>query len=84
MRRSDLSAVARDAYESNQSLLPSLKRSFDNAARAQRHIPLNRVGEVVELPEVNVVDSEAVEGAFELLSRRAGSTLARLGREEKK
>ena len=37
----------------------------------------------MELPEVNVVDSEAVEGAFEgSLSRRAGSTLARLGREE--
>src|SRR5262249_50924955 len=68
--------------EADQALLPRLDRGLDGAARAEGLVPLDRVDQVVQLPEVDVVDAEPVEGAVQLLARGGGLPLARLGGEE--
>ena len=62
MRRGDLGAVASDANETDQSLFARLDRGFDHAARTQGAIPFNRIGQIVQLPEIEVIDSQSIQG----------------------
>jgi len=78
----DLAAVAGDADPADKALLSRLDGCFNDAARAQRLVPLNRVGEVVELPQVDVVHAESVQRAMQLLASSLGTALVGLGSEE--
>ncbi len=61
VRSRDLSAVAGDADRPHEALLAGFDGSVDHAARAQCGVPLDRVGEVVHLPEVDVVAAQPLQ-----------------------
>ena len=64
---------------------PSVARfdgRLERPALAQRGLPLARIDEVVELEQVDVVDSESVERTADLLACTGTFTLAGLRREE--
>jgi len=79
MRSDDLGSVAGDADEADESLLPSLDRRLQRAAGAERSVLLNRIREVVELPQVDVVDPQALQRPLQLLASRRGLPFAALG-----
>ena len=53
--------MAGDADEADETLVARLDGSFERPAFAQRGLPLDRIDEVVQLEQVDVVDAEAVE-----------------------
>ena len=78
----DLRPVPGDADEAHEPLLAGLHRGLDHAARTQRGVPVDRVGEVVELPEVDVVHAHSVERAMQLLACLGRAACAGLGGDE--
>ena len=62
--------------------LACLHRCLDGAARAERRVPLDRIGEVVKLPQVDVVNTKALEGSMELIARGVLLSRVGLGRDE--
>ena len=82
MRCCDLRAVARYADGSHEALLARLDGRVDRPAWAQRGVPLDRVGQVVQLPQIDVIHTESVERPLQLLAGFAGAPLAGLGRQE--
>src|SRR5437870_1051701 len=79
----DLRAVARDADEPHETFLARLDGRVDSPAGAERVIPLDRIGQIVQLPQVNMVDLHTLERALQVLARLISATLAGLGGEEK-
>ena len=65
----DLDAVAGDADEFHQSLVTCLDGGLDRAARAEGGVPLDWIGKAVQLPQVDMIDAEALQGAVQLLAR---------------
>ena len=74
--------MARDADEADETLVARLDGCFERAAFAECSLPLDRVDEVVQLEQVDVVDAEAVERAPDLLARTGAIAQAGLRREE--
>src|SRR5258708_23341088 len=71
-----------DAYRANQTVLCGLKRSFQHAARAEGNVRLDGIGQIVELPQVYVVNAHTFEGMMKLLLRLAGCAHICLGGHE--
>ena len=71
VRRCNLSAVAGDADRPYQALRPGLNRGIDDTSGAEGGVPLDGIGEVMQLPEVDVVDAQPVSERCS--SSRAGS-----------
>src|SRR4029077_20674948 len=65
----DLRAVARDADPLEQSLLTREQGGVERPSRAECLVPLDRVREGMDLPEVDMVHVETVEGPFDLFAR---------------
>ena len=78
----DLCAVAGDADEAHQALFAGLDGRVDDAARAEGRVPLDRVRQVVQLPQVDAVHLQAIEGTLQLFTRFLGAALVRLGGDE--
>src|SRR5947199_40162 len=75
-------AVAGNTYTSDQPLLFGFDRRLDHATRAERDVPLDGVGQVVELPQVDMVHAHAIKRAVQFLSCIGCFSLARLGGKE--
>ena len=82
MHLGDARAVAGDADEPHESLVARLRQRFDRAARAVCSVELVGLDEVVQLDEVDAVDTETFERPLELASCRRAVAFARLGGEE--
>ena len=82
MSGGDLGAVAGDADEAHQALFAGLDGRVDDAARAEGRVPLDRIGQVVQLPQVDAVHLQAVERALQFFTRFLGAPLAGLGGDE--
>ena len=67
MRGSNLRAVPGDTDRSYQTLLFGFDGRIDGAARAQRCVPLNGVNEVMQLPQVHIINAHALQGAVQFL-----------------
>ena len=65
----DRDAVAGDADEAHQPLVPGLDRRLEGAAGSQRDLPLDHVDQVVQLDQIDVVDAEALQRAPDLVAR---------------
>ena len=74
--------VARDADEADETLVAGLDGRFERAAFAECSLPFDRVDEVVQLEQVDMVDAEAVERAPDLLARTDAIAQAGLRCEE--
>ena len=74
--------MAGDADEADEALVARLDRRFERAALAQCGLPLDHVDQVVQLEQIDVVDSEAVEGAADLLAGSGPIALPGLRRQE--
>src|SRR5207245_9049701 len=64
----DLRSVSGDPDPSDKSLVARLHGRFDHSTGAERRVPFDRIGEVVELPEGDVVDPEPVAGTMTVLA----------------
>ena len=82
MRGGDVGAVAGDADEAHQPLRARLDQRLEGAARAERHVELGRLDQVVHLDQVDRVDAHALERAVQLLARVRLGALVGLGGEE--
>ncbi len=82
MHPGDGYAVPGDADEADEPFVARFDGCLERAALAQCGLPLGRIDEVVELEQVDVVDSEPVERAADLLACTGSLTLAGLRREE--
>ena len=82
MGRGDLSAMPRHANPLDQTLLARQQRRIQRAAGAQSLVPLDRIGERVDLPQVDMVDLEPVERALDLLAGAFLVTSVTFGRQE--
>ena len=82
VRRSNLEPVPGYADEADEAFVPGGYGSLDCATRAQRYVPFDRVGEVVHLPQVDVVDAHAFQGTLQLLACLPALALAGLGGQE--
>ena len=69
VRGSNLQAMPGDADCPYQSLLFGLDGSIDSAARAQRRVPFDRIDQVMQLPQVHVIDVHAFQRALQFLFR---------------
>src|SRR6185436_2093335 len=78
----DRQAVARDADEAHETLLTRFDGSLERPVFAQSELPLDHVDEVVQLYQVEAVDTEPVERAPNLLPRSLVVPPAGLGRQE--
>ena len=74
--------MAGDADPPDQTFGAGLERGIERAAGAQRLVPLDRIRQRVDLPEVDVVDAEAVEGAVDFVTRTLLVALVALGCDE--
>src|ERR1700737_4464225 len=83
MRRRDLRAVPGYADVSHQALLTCLDARVECTPRAEGGIPLDRVGEVMELNEIDPIHAQALERKMDLALRRVIRATSRLGGEEK-
>src|SRR5271165_1066542 len=72
-----------DADEAHQSLIARFNASLERALRAQRGVPLDRVGKAVKLDEIDVRDPHPFKGKMNLAFSALVGALARLGGEEK-
>jgi hypothetical protein len=75
-------AVAGDADEPNEAFVTRLDSRLQRAALAQRLLPLDHVDQVVQLDQVDAVDTHALERAPDLRPRAVVVAAARLRREE--
>ena len=66
----DLCTVAGDADESHQAFVARLDGRLDHAAWAERSVPIDRVRQVVQLPQIDVVDAQPIERSLQLLPGR--------------
>src|SRR5262245_28033937 len=82
VRGRDLRAVPGDADEPDEPLLARDKGGVERASRAESLVPLDRVREGMQLPQVDVVDAKTVERALELFARAFLVALTGLGGEE--
>src|SRR5215469_3610998 len=80
VRGGNLQTMPRDAYSPYQPLLFGLDRSIDRATWTQSYIPLDGINQVVQLPQVDVIDAHALQGAMQLFCRFPRRASAGLGR----
>src|SRR2546422_2529981 len=78
----NLRAVARDADPFDQTFLARGQRRVKRSPRTQRLVPLDGIRQRVHLPEVDVIDSEAIERSIQLLACPRLVPLVDLGREK--
>ncbi len=78
----DRQAVPGDPDEADEPLVAGLDRRLERASRPERLLPLARVDEVVELDQVDPVDTHALERAVDRLPRAGRRALAGLRGEE--
>src|SRR5207249_11985327 len=78
----DAEAVAGDADEPRQPLVPRANERLQRAAGAVGDLPLVLLDEVVQLDEVDMVDAEPLERQLEAGARAGAGALAGLGGEE--
>ena len=64
MRGGNLQTMAGDAYSPYQPLLFGLDGSIDRTTRTQSYIPIDGINEIVQLPQVDVIDAHALQGAM--------------------
>ena len=82
MRRGDLAAVAGDTDPADEALLPGFNGGLERPARAQGDVPLDRIGQGVQLPQVDMVDAHPVQGPVQLLAGPGRGALVTLGGQE--
>ena len=63
MHPRDAEPVAGHADEAHEALVARLERRLERAALAQGGLPLDRVDQVVQLDQVDVVDSQPLQRA---------------------
>ena len=73
-----------DADEANEPFLARLDNRLERATLAQCGFPLDDVDQVVQLQQVDVVDTQALEGAVELLLRALVVACVRLCSDEER
>ena len=69
MHRRHRQAVARDTDEPDEPLVSRLDSRLESPVFAQRELPLDHIDEVVEVDQVDVVNTQPVERAPYLLPR---------------
>src|SRR6267378_1951818 len=82
MGSSDLRAVAGHADALDQTLFASLDGGINRATWAERSVPLDRVGQIVQLPQIDVVDLHMLERTVQLFARLLCAAFAGLGGQE--
>ena len=73
-----------DADEANESFFTRLDHCLQGATFAQRELPLDHVGQVVQLQEVDVVDTQPIEGTVEFFLRPLVVSRVRLRGDEER
>src|SRR5882762_293416 len=71
-----------DSDPLHKTLVARFDGGVDRTTWAEGCVPLNGIGEAVQLPQVHVVDAEPVQRPMELLARAFGVAGAGLGGEE--
>jgi hypothetical protein len=66
MRRCDLRAVPGDADEPHEALLARLDAGVKAASRAQRRVPVDRIGKTVELDEIDLLHAHPLQRTMDL------------------
>ena len=61
MRRRDLCPMPGHTDEPHQPLLARLDGGLDRTPGAQRDIPLDRIGQIVQLPQIDAVDLHSIK-----------------------
>ena len=74
--------VARDPEEAHELLVPRLDQRLDRAALREDLLHLVHLGDVVDLPEVEVIGLQQLERLLEVLERAVARAVVRLAREE--
>ena len=67
MSGGDLKSVAGHADGANEALFFRFDGGIDDTAWAEGYVPFDGVGEVVKLPEVDIVDAHAFERVVEFV-----------------
>ena len=78
----DTQAVPGHADEPCQSLVPSPRQRLDRTTGAERHLPLVRLHEVVQLDEIDVVGAETAQGPLEAGPGTGSGSITRLRGDE--
>ena len=82
VHRRDPQAVAGHPDEAHQTLLTGFDQGFERPARPHRHLPLIRLGQVVELDQVDLVDLQPLQRAAQFVARPLIRAVAGFGRQE--
>lgn len=82
VHRRGLEPVTRHTQETHQSLLPRLDKGLQRPSRPHGLFPGCRAGQVVHLPEVHVVDAQALQRMPQIIPRPAVRAPVGLGSEE--
>ncbi len=82
MSGSNLGTMTGDANCLDQPLRFGLNCRFQHATRTERDIPLDRIGQIVQLPEIDVVGLHAVKRSVQLFFRLFRFACPSFGRQE--
>jgi hypothetical protein len=82
VRRGDLAAVAGHPDPADEALLPRFDGGLERPAGAQGDVPLDRIGQGMQLPQVDVVDAQPVKGPVQFLAGPGRVAFVALGGQE--